>query len=402
MRRSTQPMSRLAPAACALALLATLAGCSDDDPAGPRAGEPYRLVAPLENAVEGVPLVANQPTTIALTLQLPPDIPTVESAVIDVAGTLEHVTIDGIPLWKLIARKVARLLGKADDIGATATIRVGSNPETVCESGIAYGPFTVSHGTALVVEPATATADQATLQVINMGAMTICLTVTANIDAMLSVDAVVMDIAEGRCDTPADFSGTWTGTWQCGNSCGEPFGGDITMVVTQQGTNASYTDQGGDTFTGVVCGNMFRFEFNGESYRERGTLTLGEDGTATKRSTWRNHSPPHCGGDCVDQLVRAGGGDCPPLVITSGPPPAGRVGQPYVFTVTTSGGQGQVTRWAIPQTPIPGLETQSGASLVGTPTAEAIGTWEVNVTVYDNCQPQGQVVNQTYTLTITE
>jgi hypothetical protein len=401
MRNPVLP-HRCCAVACALLLFTVLPGCSDDDPAGPSGDAPYRLVAPLENAVVDVPLLANQPTTINLTLQLPPDVPFVESAVIDVAGTLDHVTIDGIPLWKLIARKAARLFGAADDIGATATIRVGSNPDTVCESGIAYGPFTVSHGTALVVEPPTVAADEATLQVINLGMMTICLTVTANIDATLSVDAVAMDIAEGRCEAPADFAGTWNGTWQCANDCGENDGGDITMVVTQDGTDASYTDQGGDTFLGVVCGDMFRFEFNGENYRERGTLTLTGPNTAIKRSTWRSHSPPYCGGNCTDTVTRQNFGSCTQLVITSGAPPTGRFGQAYSFTPTTSGGQGQVTRWAIPTVAIPGLETLGNGTLAGTPTAQAIGTWEVRVTVYDQCEPAAQVVNQDYTLTITE
>ncbi len=401
MRSPFQPSFRCT-VLCTLLLLAILPGCSDDDPAGPSANDPYRLVAPLENAVVDVPLVANQPTTINLSLQLPPDIPRVESAVIDVAGTLDHVTIDGIPLWKLIARKAARLFGKADDIGATATIRVGSNPETVCESGIAYGPFTVSHGTALVVEPATVAADEATVDIINLGMITICLTVTANIDATLSVDAVAMDIAEGRCDAPANFSGTWNGTWECVNNCGEGEGGDITLVVTQDGTDASYTDDGGATYVGVICGDMFRFEYDGELYFERGTLTMTGPNTAIKRSTWRSHEPPYCGGDCYDTVTRQDFGSCPQLVITSGAPPAGRFGQAYSFTPTTSGGQGQVTRWAIPTVAIPGLETLGSGTLAGTPTAQAIGTWEVRVTVYDQCEPEAQVVNQTYMLTITE
>lgn len=384
-------------------VLAGLAGCSGDDPAGPGSPTPYRLVAPLENAVADLPLQANVPTTVTFTLQLPPDIPLVTAAVIDIEGTIDHVRVDGIPLWQLIARKVARLAGKADDTGATAMIRIGSDPQTVCETGLAYGPFQVSQGTSLVVTPPTVSADEATLEVINLGSMTLCLTITANVDATLSVDAVAMDITEGRCGSPGDFAGTWTGTYSCGNSCVEPFGGDEEIVVTQEGTTASYTDDGGETFTGVVCGDRFRFERVGESSTERGTMTLQSDGTAIKRSTWRGHEPPYCGGDCVDYLTRSGGsGSCPALVITSGPPPVGHVNQSYSFTPTTSGGYGIVTRWAIPAEPIPGLSTQENGSLAGTPTAGAIGTWDVTVTVYDQCNPQSQIENRSYTLTITE
>ncbi|MBK7672824.1 MAG: hypothetical protein IPJ24_15775 [bacterium] len=401
MRRALPATALVAAAVAVLAGL--LPGCSGDDPASPQGGTPYRLVAPLENAVTDVPLLANQPTTVTVTLQLPPDIPLVSAAEIDVAATLDHVRIDGIPLWKLIARKMSRLLGKADEVGATATIRVGSDPLTVCESGISYGPFMVSHGTALVVDPPTVSADDATLDVINMGSMVLCITITANIDATLSVDAVAMDITEGRCASPANFAGTWTGTYSCGNSCVEPFGGDITLVVTQNGTQVSYTDDAGDTFTGVVCGDKLTFERFGEFSTERGTLTLESDGSATKRSTWRSNSPPYCGGDCIDYLTRSsGGGDCTPLLITSGQPPNGRINQAYSFVPTTSGGEGQVTRWAIPVLPIPGLETQNNGTLSGTPTGAAYGTWDVRVTVYDQCDPEAQVVAQTYTISITE
>lgn len=382
--------------------LILMTSCSSNDPATPGNGSPYRLVAPLENAVVDVPLTANQPTTVNLTLQLPPDIPLITAAEIDIAGTLDHVRIDGIPLWKLIARKAARLFGKADDIGATAMLRVGSDPETVCETGQVYGPFEVSHGTSLVVSPETVAADGATLQVINMGSMTVCLTITPNIDALLSVDAVAMDITEGNCGSPTNFAGTWNGTYECGNSCDMPFGGDVQLVVTQNGTQATYTDQGGDTFAGVVCGNMFRFEYTGTDFVERGTLTLDGPNTATKRSTWRSTTAPYCGGNCVDYVTREAGGNCPPLSITSGAPPVGHIGQPYFYQVTTSGGQAPIARWAIPTETIPGLEYLENGILSGTPQAGAFGTWVVEVTVYDACAGTKQIINRTYELTITE
>lgn len=396
-RRYTHPLLIMASFALTL-----LTACSSDDPAKPGNGSPYRLVAPLENAVVDVQLTANQPTTLNLTLQLPPDIPLITAAQIDIAGTLDHVRIDGIPLWKLVARKAARLLGKADDFGATATLRVGSDPETVCETGVQYGPFEVSHGTSLVVTPETVAADGATLQIINMGSMTVCLTITPNFDALLSVEAVAMDITEGNCSSPSNFAGTWNGTYQCGNDCGTPFGGDVQLVVTQNGTQASYTDQGGDTFSGVVCGDMFRFEYTGTDFVERGTLTLDGPNAATKRSTWRSTTAPYCGGNCVDYVTREATGNCPPLSITSGAPPTGRIGQPYFYQVTTSGGQAPIARWAIPTETIPGLEYQENGILSGTPLAEAFGTWVVEVTVYDACAGTKQIINRTYELTITE
>ena len=386
--------------ACLFMMLIT--GCSSDNPVAPKTNTPYHLVAPLENAIVNLPLTANQPTTFSFTLQLPPDIPLLTAAEIDIAGTLDHVSINGIPLWKLIARKAARLLGGAEDVGATATLRVGSDPQTVCEAGVLYGPFEVSHGTSLVVSPESVTVDESTLQIINLGAMTVCMTITANVDATLSVDAVAMDIAEGNCSSPSNFAGTWNGTYECGDSCNTLFGGNIQLVVTQSGTEASYTDDGGDSFSGVVCGNMFRFEYTGTDFVERGTLTLDGPNIATKRSTWRSTTEPYCGGDCVDYLTREATGNCPPLVITSGAPPAGHVGQPYFYQVTTSGGEEPISRWAIPAETIPGLEFQENGILSGTPLASAIGTWIVDVTVYDACPNEKALVNRTYELTITE
>jgi len=52
--------------------------------------------------------------------------------------------------------------------------------------------------------------------------------------------------------------------------------------------------------------------------------------------------------------------------------------------------------------PIPGLETQNNGTLAGTPTGAAFGTWDVRVTVYDQCDPEAQVVIQVYTISITE
>lgn len=292
--------------------LALLAGCSDDDdPTSPGTDGPRRLVAPLENAVVDVPLVADQPNTVLLTLQLPPDIPRVASAEIDIAATLDHVRIDGIPLHTLIARKLARLVGKADPIGATATLRVGNDPGTVCTSGILYGPFEVSHDTDLVVEPEAVAADDATIDVINMGTVVVCLTIVPSIDATLSVDALALDLAEGDCEAPADFAGTWTGTYQCSDWCGEPFGGPIQLVLTQDGDRAEHMDSLEGHFAGVICGDMYRFEDVGQGFTEVGTMTLTGPNTAIKRSTWRALAPPYCGGDCEDTLTRQAPGAFP-------------------------------------------------------------------------------------------
>lgn len=279
-----------------------LVACSDD-PSAP-GQEPTLFVAPLEGAIDGIQLIADQPSDVLFTLQLPPEIPAVSAAEVDIAATLDYVRIDGTSLPRLIARKAGRVLGRGEDLGAMAYFRIGEDAATVCADGTLYGPFTISHGASLSVDPPTATADGAALEIINTGSMTLCMTITANFDAILSVDGIAMDLEEGQCDPPADFSGVWTGTYQCSNFCGDGFGGAIELTVTQSGSQASYTDDGGATFTGRVCGSAFRFErITGEEI-ERGTLTLTGPGTAVKRSTWRGRTSPYCWGNCVDQLTR--------------------------------------------------------------------------------------------------
>ncbi len=398
MRPGLNPWLR--GAVLSTALLLTLNACSDDGPSTPRNQTPQRILAPLEGAVTDVPLVANVPTEIAFTVYLPPDIGAVDAATIDVEATLDQIRIDGVPLLQLLARKLARVLGQAEDLGATALIRIGSDAATVCEEGILYGPFDVAHTTALEVTPPTAEADAATLQIINQGAMSICVEITANFDAALSVDGIAVDLTEANCTTSANFAGTWTGSYQCGSSCGEPFGGPIELTVTQSGSQASYSDDLGESFTGRVCGDVFRFERVGTDYIERGTLTMTGPNSAVKRSTWRNVEAPFCGGDCSDELTRTAASECPALVITNGPPPQGRVGQPYSFAATTSGGFGLVTRWVVADEPIPGLNAETGSVLQGTPTAEAVGTWSVRIVTYDACPGDPQTISQSYTLTI--
>jgi hypothetical protein len=211
-------------------------------------------------------------------------------------------------LLQLIARKVGSLLGLTEDLGATAYFRVGDDAETVCDQGLLYGPFTVSHDTALNVDPPEAESDGQILQIVNSGPFTVCMIITANFDATLDVDGVAMDLEEGECEEPADFSGYWSGTYQCGNSCGESFGGPVELTVTQTGSQASYVDGWDDRYTGRVCGEVFRFERIEEGEIERGTLTLTGPNTAVKRSTWRSRGAPYCWGDCVDELTRGPAG----------------------------------------------------------------------------------------------
>ncbi len=112
---------------------------------------------------------------------------------------------------------------------------------------------------------------------------------------------------EGSDCMPADIAGVWIGTYSCNDACNVPFGGDITITITQNGSAATYTDDSGITYSGFVCGNVFAFTLVTPSlYTESGTLTLLPDGTAIKESTF-NRNPPfdNCNrGTCVDMFTR--------------------------------------------------------------------------------------------------
>lgn len=297
------PISLLAMAA--VVLLGSSCSNSTDSNGGQPPGGTTRMVASLEGAVSNVQIQAGQTKEFVYTLQIPPEFTSISAMEVDLAGTLQHVRLEGVPKFPLLARALASTLRQGGETSAVAFIRVGNDRATVCAEGISYGPFNFTYTTALQVSPETSPADAPTLQIINAGSMVFCLSITPTVDATFSVDSLEINVTQQDCPAPDNFAGEWVGTYDCGNSCtGFPFGGPSQLVVSQDGTSATYTDDGGETFTGTICGNLFRFELRDTNSLERGTLTLHDANTATKRSTWRTTFEPYCGGDCIDQLTR--------------------------------------------------------------------------------------------------
>ena len=146
--------------------------------------------------------------------------------------------------------------------------------------------------------------DQPSIQIVNRGTVTLCLLMQSSVDAMVSIGEVAMNVTQSECLDAADFSGTWEGTYKCDNSCGGEFGGSMLLTVSQKGTNASYVDDEKYTYTGTVCGDVFRFTRSDNVETESGTFTLIDANTAVKRSTWRSLSQFTCFGNCVDSLYR--------------------------------------------------------------------------------------------------
>ena len=199
--------------------------------------------------------------------------------------------------------------------GSTMTITVSrfEDSDSVCATGELYGPFIIELNddfSAGGVSPPTATASQQTLDIINTGGYSICIQVTPVITATASLDFVEVDI--GNCDEPpADIAGSWSGTYSCtsviSSDCDEA--GPVELSIVQDSLDpsiASYTDDGGASYEGRVCGN--RFSYQGglpTSYDESGTFILNSDGSASKSSSFRDIGPsPICSAKCIDSLTR--------------------------------------------------------------------------------------------------
>jgi hypothetical protein len=280
-------------------------GCSGGGGGGGGGSAPRtHMVLPLDEPLS-FQVHSNQTSTFTYTYQLRTDMPVYDSFKIDPA-TVSHITVTaGLVQAPSLKDRLASLASIATDT-AEVFFRIGSNSDTVCTAGNPYGPYSISLDTLaqiVGVTPEHVPPNPGTLEIINKGSIAMCMVVTSPIDATFSIDSAEVDVTESDCGTPANFGGTWSGEFTCGNSCGGPFGGPIELTVTQNGSAASYSD-GSTTFSGKICGNVFRFETQDASSMERGTMTMNPDGSAEKRSTWRTTIEPICEGDCTDNLTR--------------------------------------------------------------------------------------------------
>jgi hypothetical protein len=283
--------------AALLATLATACSSGGGDTPSPRTD---RVTVRVE-ALQSVTLSAGVPTRITWVQATPPT--PVLGFEVDLLATLGQVQVS--------PRTLLRALGAAaagDPALVTVRVAPADQLETVCTTGVGYGPFQIGLDALLApvtAAPATATAGGSTLAIVNSGPYVTCLEITSPVDAAFGLSGTEVVLTQDCAPPAADFSGSWTGTWSCGSSCGSSFGGDITLTVTQDPDGrARYVDDSLDEYAGSVCGAEFRFVRNIAFETERGTMTLGAGGTARKRSHYRGSAPPYCAGDCVDELHR--------------------------------------------------------------------------------------------------
>lgn len=88
---------------------------------------------------------------------------------------------------------------------------------------------------------------------------------------------------------------------------------------------------------------------------------------------------------------------CPGLSISSGPPPDGRVGNPYSFTLSAAGGNPPIS-WDIASGALPPGLLLIGDSLNGAPSASSV--YVVGIRATDSCAPTPQSAVQSYTIRV--
>ena len=186
--------------------------------------------------------------------------------------------------------------------------RIGAFVSTVCQDGQLYGPFFIAGSSSSpTVNPTTASAKPSSVNIINSGSFAMCIQVVSQTDASINVSNPSVDATQCT-QPPADISGTWKGYYDCinhgwHNDIDQP----ITLTITQDGNRAQYVDDGGDTYEGTVCGNVFKFNRTSPVVNdtESGTFVLNKNGKGIKTSTWTaNYSQDTNWGNCTDHLHR--------------------------------------------------------------------------------------------------
>lgn len=255
-----------------------------------------------------------------------------DSFTLPIQMSFDTITVD---MESTIAgTQITRNAAKGAKVTQAATrevfYRIGpaSEADSVCITGVLYGPFMVAideNAQPMSVDPPSSQLTNQSVQVINSGAFAICVQATPMNNSTLNLDKIAIDVTMGGggndnnndnagndngndngdgCGELANFAGTWTGSFTCSYSCGSGFAGDISLTVTQDGESAFYVDDRGGRFDGTVCGNVFSFSNDDGDETETGRMTITGAGTAVKTSSYRGNSPPFCSGDCEDTLIR--------------------------------------------------------------------------------------------------
>ena len=201
----------------------------------------------------------------------------------------------------------------------TLTVYVASiGAADPCTEGLQYGPFTVTLDDSdqpESVSPSTASASQSTVDLINIGAFSICVEIESPVDAIVSKDEAKLTACT---ESIADIAGTWAGTYYCTGSpscaIGDPDNQEeIRLRITQSSGTPGYANYntlaeddgpGLEFYSGNVCGYSFSFEGGGPGYDESGIFIMDPGGLTATKTSYYEDNPGPCSGNCYDTLTR--------------------------------------------------------------------------------------------------
>lgn len=254
-----------------------------------------------EMGPQGLMLQAGQALRMTTPIEVPDLGIKIAEATLDMEGTMTHVGFEP-------SDPSAEPVGESE-LKASAWVATIDALDP-CESGDPYGPVSAPIlGGALTgaVAPTVLNMTPSTLSKLNEGTASLCFELLSPLDAFVTLDGIELSLVLGlECNKPPEnLVGEWEGTYSCDNSCDDE-GGAVWLEITQNGHQASYTDDFGSSYQGAVCGWEFAFVGGGQeglqSYVEAGRFVASPDGkTATKDSMWTGGM---CWGTCHDTLSK--------------------------------------------------------------------------------------------------
>ncbi len=116
----------------------------------------------------------------------------------------------------------------------------------------------------------------------------------------------------GACAAALFFvEGTWISSFRCGDTSFSCFGDSDVIELTQDGdaanpgSNVSFTDNNGGSFSGTLCGDTFTWSGNGAGFVEEGTWTFAGADSFSKTTAYTRDDGTG-GGCCTGDGVREG------------------------------------------------------------------------------------------------
>jgi hypothetical protein len=290
------------------------AGCSSSDSS---TGTTTTTTGTLDASLKNVLLADGVPIQIKFTYTVPGDITDKGDFSLNMAQSLESITLSSSPITKksgrfetlrLIAYALVKEAFAADPVTSMVTgyISYAGDPN-VCSNGTPIGPYSITGmiGSALSSGTTDIELTAPMIDIINVGSFEVCVVTIPPIDAYLTVTDVAVDFEP--CAAPTvEVLGHWSGTFSCTNfgevdAVMEPIDLDITL-----NSDGSYHYEDSEAaYNGHLCGNTFKFTGgDGSSYTESGTLVFSSSTAATKTSHWNSIPPGNSGGTCSDTLEK--------------------------------------------------------------------------------------------------